>query len=223
MCGRFKSPKELNEIRREFRIDEDAILEYAPRYNTAPTDPAIVVTSANGKRRLELMRWGLVPWWAKDAKPNFSTINARAETVATTATFRDAWKRAQRCLVIADGFYEWRKPDKQPFFISLGNQQPMAFAGLWDRWKPKEGGEPMRSCTIITTGANSLVAPIHDRMPVILGPEDWTAWLGDEKRDEPAALLKPFPPERMTMWPVDKRVGNVKNNDPGLAERVSIG
>jgi hypothetical protein len=115
-----------------------------PRYNTAPTDPLPVVTSANGKRRLELMRWGLVPYWSKDLKINFSTINARADSVATKPAFREAWQRGRRCLIVADGFYEWRKSDKQPFFISLGNRQPMLFAGLWEQWRPKEG-EPVRS------------------------------------------------------------------------------
>lgn len=120
MCGRLKTPAEINEIRIELRIDDFLIHDYAPRYNTAPTDPVPVITSANGKRTLEMMRWGLIPYWAKDIKVGFSSFNARAESVATAPAFRDAWKRDQRCLVIADGFYEWRKPDKQPFFISLG-------------------------------------------------------------------------------------------------------
>jgi putative SOS response-associated peptidase YedK len=153
-------------------------------------------------------------------KLGFASFNARAETVETRPGFRDAWKRGQRCLVIADGFYEWRKPDKQPFFVSLGNKQPMTFAGLWDQWKPKDG-EPVRSCTIITTEANDMMAPIHDRMPVILGAEDWAAWLGEEPLEHPITLLRPFPPERMTMWPVSKAVGNVTNQGAELAEPVA--
>jgi putative SOS response-associated peptidase YedK len=155
-------------------------------------------------------------------KSSFSTFNARADTVATKPVYRNAWQRGHRCLVIADGFYEWLKPDKQPFFVSLGNKQPMTFAGLWEQWKPKVG-DPVRSCTIITTDANDLVRDIHDRMPVIIGPEDWAKWLGEETLSDPAALLRPFPPERMIMWPVDRRVGNVKNQDTGLAEQLALG
>jgi putative SOS response-associated peptidase YedK len=222
MCGRVKLPEDVSVITEGLHITRNNISDYRPRYNTAPTDPIPVVTSVKGERTLELMRWGLIPWWAQDMKVGFSSFNARAETVATKPGFRDAWKRGQRCLVVVDGFYEWRKPDKQPFFISLGNRQPMAFAGLWDRWKPKDGGDPVRSCTIITTEANALVAPIHDRMPVIVGAEEWARWLGEEPLADPATLLKPFPAERMTMWPVSKAVGNVKNQGPELAERMAV-
>jgi putative SOS response-associated peptidase YedK len=223
MCGRVKLPEDVSVITEGLHITRNNISDYLPRYNTAPTDPIPVVTSVKGERTLELMRWGLIPWWALDMKVGFSSFNARAETVATKPGFRDAWKRGQRCLVVVDGFYEWRKPDKQPFYISLGNRQPMTFAGLWDRWKPKDGSEPVRSCTIITTEANALVAPIHDRMPVIVGAEEWAKWLGEEPLDDPATLLKPFPAERMTMWPVSKAVGNVKNQGRELAEHVSAG
>lgn len=122
MCGRVKTPDELNEIRIELRIEDFAVGDYAPRVNTAPTDPVPVITLNDGKRRLELMRWGLIPWWAKDIKVGFSSFNARAESIATTPAFRDAWKRSQRCLIAVAGFYAWRKADKQPFFISLGNK-----------------------------------------------------------------------------------------------------
>jgi putative SOS response-associated peptidase YedK len=222
MCDRVKTPEELSEIRIELRIDDDAIHDYVPRTNTAPTDPVPVVTSVKGKRRLELMRWGLIPFWALDMKLGFASFDARVETVATKPGFRDAWQRGQRCLVIADGFYEWRKPDQQPFFVSLGDRQPMTFAGLWDRWKPKDGGAPVMSCTIITTQANDLVRSIHERMPVIIGSQDWARWLGEEPLEHPVTLLAPFPPERMMMWPVDKRVADVRNQDAGLAERVAV-
>lgn len=222
MCGRVKTPDELNEIKLELGIEDFAVADYGPRVNTAPTDPVPVITLTEGKRRLELMRWGLIPWWAKDIKVGFSSFNARAETVATAPAFRDAWKRGQRCLVAVAGFYEWRKRDRQPFFVSLGNKQPMIFAGLWERWKPKDGADPIRSCTIITTKPNELIEKLHNRMPVILGPESWPAWLGEEPIADPASLLKPFPAERMTMWPVDKRIGNVKNQERELAEPITV-
>jgi putative SOS response-associated peptidase YedK len=219
MCGRLKTPGELNEIKLQLQI-EDLLLDYAPRYNVPPTALVPVVTSANGSRQMSQMRWGLIPSWAKDDKNGYATFNARADTVASKPAFRAAWKAGRRCLIIADGFYEWRKADKQPYFIALGNRQPMTFAGLWEEWQPPDGPS-LRSCTIITTDANTLVGEVHDRMPVIIGPENWAAWLGEERCD-PAALLKPFPPERMTLWPVSKRVGNVKNSDAGLIERVEV-
>ncbi len=217
MCGRVKSVEELNEVRKDLSILFNRVADYVPRYNTAPTDMVPVVTSTNRQRTLEMMRWGLVPSWAKDLKTGFATFNGRVDTIATKPVFRDAWKAARRCLVVTDGFYEWRKSDKQPFMIALGNKQPMLMAGLWEEWKPKDAA-PLRSCTIITTDANAFMAGIHDRMPVILGPEDWEAWLGEEPLPNPAALLKPFPGERMTMWPVSKAVGNVKNQGAELAE-----
>jgi putative SOS response-associated peptidase YedK len=165
------------------------------------------------------MRWGLIPALAKDASTGYSTFNARADSVAAKPAFRPAWSAKRRCLIVADGFYEWRKSDRQPYFTALGNRQPMAMAGLWEEWAP-HGGEPVRSCTVITTEANALMEAVHDRMPVILGPEHWTSWLGEETLDDPASLLKPFPPERMAMWPVDRRVGNVRNDDPALIEPV---
>lgn len=180
-----------------------------------------VVTSANGERSIEWMRWGLIPSWAKEDKISYSTFNARADGVATKPAFRGAWKAGRRCLIVTDGFYEWRKGDKQPFCIALGNKEPMMMAGLWETWRPKEG-DPIKSCTIITTEPNSLIAPLHDRMPVILGLEDWAPWLGEEPIADPASLLKPFPAERLTMWPVDKRIGNVKNQGRELAEPVPL-
>lgn len=195
--------------------------EDRPRYNIAPTTRVPVITLADGKRSLELMRWGLVPSWAKDLKISYSTFNARADTVATKPAFRAAWKAGRRCLIVTDGFYEWRKSDKQPFCIALGNRQPMLMAGLWETWKPKDG-EPVKSCTIITTEPNKLVGELHDRMPVIIGDEDIPAWLGEEPITDPVSLPKPFPAERLTMWPVSKAVGNVKNQGANLAEPVSV-
>jgi len=223
MCGRYKLTLKWREIVKLYNLtrwppegDEDR-----PRYNIAPTEQVPVITSANGERTLELMRWGLIPFWAKDAKISYSTTNAMAETVATKPAFRDAWKAGRRCLIVTDGFYEWRKSDKQPFCIALGNKQPMMMAGLWETWRPK-GSEPVRSCTIITTEPNSIIAPLHNRMPVILGEEDWPEWLGEEPSADPASLLKPFPSERLTMWPVSKAVGNVKNQGAEIAEPIQL-
>lgn len=201
------------------KIAIDRTHAYNPRYNAAPTTPVPIVTSDNHERTLEMMRWGLVPSWARDMKSGYATFNARADGVAVKPAFRSAWKAGRRCLILADGFYEWRKTDKQPFFITLGNRQPMTMAGLWETWGPA-GVEPVRSCTVITTDANALIRDIHDRMPVIIGPEDWAAWLGEEPPSDPAILLKPFSPERMILWPVDRRVGNVNNDDPSLTDRV---
>lgn len=217
MCGRVKLPEDVSLTKGILKIRWDLFLDYKPRYNVAPTTIVPVVTSANGERTLEPMRWGLIPSWSRDEKNLYSTFNARADSVATKPAFRGAWKAGRRCLVVTDGFYEWRKKDKQPFCIALGNKQPMLMAGLWEEWKPK-GGETIRSCTIITTEANAVIAEMHDRMPVIIGAEDWAAWLGEDPLSDPAALLKPFPAARMTMWPVDKRVGNVKNQSADLAE-----
>lgn len=196
MCGRVKLPEDHSEIRLVWRPDIDKIQSWTPRYNVAPTTMVPVLTSANGTRTAEMMRWGLIPSWAKEEKLPFATFNARADGVKTKPAFRGAWKAGRRCLIAASGFYEWRKPDKQPFMIALGNRQLMSFAGLWEEWRPKDR-DPVRSCTIITTDANSMIAPLHDRMPVILGPEDWPAWLGEEPIADPATLLRPFPPEQI--------------------------
>jgi putative SOS response-associated peptidase YedK len=222
MCGRVKLPNEVSETKEILKIQWGLFLDYQPRYNVAPTTMVPVVTSANGERTLRPMRWGLIPAWTKDAKALHATFNARSETVAAKPMFRGAWKAGRRCLIVTDGFYEWRKSDKQPFCIALGNKQPMLMVGLWEEWKPKDA-EAVLSCTIVTTDANVLMGEVHNRMPVIVGPEDWAAWLGEEPIADPAALLKPFPAERMTMWPVDKRIGNVKNQGPELAEPIALG
>ena len=218
MCGRVKLPEDYSETKIQLGLELLELLRnYTMRFNVPPTTPVPVITSDKGIRALDMMHWGLIPAYSDKPKMNGSTFNARAETIATTPAFRGAWKAGRRCLVVTDGFYEWRKADRQPFCIALGNRQLMCMAGLWEEWKRKDV-EPVRSCTIVTTEANALLRDIHDRMPVIIGPEDWAAWLGEEPIADPATLLKPFPPERMTLWPVDKRVGNVKNQGPELAE-----
>ncbi|MGA2892343.1 MAG: SOS response-associated peptidase [Xanthobacteraceae bacterium] len=221
MCGRAKLPDDVSEIKLDLKIDWDEIGDYQPRWNAAPTSNLPVVTSNNGERTLTLMRWGLVPAWAKDLKIGYSTFNARAEGLDTRPTFRSAWQAGRRCLVIADGYYEWRSADKQPFAVSLSNRGPMTFAGLWDLWRAPDGGV-VKSFAIVTTAANALLAPLHDRMPVLLAPDRWPCWLGEKAAtsDELKTMLKPYPGAAMAFWPVDRRVGNVRNDSPDLFEPI---
>jgi putative SOS response-associated peptidase YedK len=226
MCGRAKLPNDVSEIKLDLKIDFDDIGDYRPHWNAAPTSKLPVVVSRNGARTLTLMRWGLVPSWAqpdtKSLKIGYSTFNARAEGIDTRPAFRAAWKAGQRCLVIADGYYEWRDADKRPFAVALGNRGPMTFAGLWDQWRAPDG-VMLKSFAIVTTGANELLAPLHGRMPVLIPPDRWAAWLGEHRLgQQPAtgtelkAMLKPYPGAAMTFWPVDRRVGNVRNDSPDL-------
>jgi putative SOS response-associated peptidase YedK len=231
MCGRQFDPEEFSELKlNPFTGQWIWNFTIPPRrYNVAPTMDVCVVRARHGDRHVDGMRWGLIPSWAKDMKIGFQTINARSDGLDSKPAFKGAWKAGRRCLIIAGGFYEWRKrgtADKQPFAVTMGNRGLMAFAGLWDGWKdpanPAAGW--LRTCTIITTEANCLTAPIHDRMPVILGFEDWPKWLGEDpaNENELRALLKPFPSERMAMWAVDKKVGNIKNDSPDLLEPVRV-
>ena len=197
-----------------------------PRYNAAPTDNLAVVrfNPQTRTRALDLLRWGLVPLWAKDPSFGPKCINARAETVATNNIFRDAFER-RRCLVPADAFYEWRKigpKTKAPYAVVPTAGGVFAFAGLWERWKNPADGSILRSFTIVTGEANPLCAPIHDRMPVILPKEAWPVWLGETEASaaELLALLLPYPAELMRVYPVGRAVGNVKNDDPTLLDPV---
>jgi putative SOS response-associated peptidase YedK len=227
MCGRYtltKSPSDLQDV---FDLKGPS-LNLPPRYNLAPSQDAPVVRrdAEEGEgRALAMLRWGLVPSWSKEPKSGYSMINARAETVAEKPAFRRLLK-SHRCLVPADGFYEWRPVGKrkQPYRIAMKDGAPFAFAGLWDRWRGAEG-ETIESFTIIVTEANALVRPIHDRMPVILDPGDYALWLGEgEAAVEPAlALLKPHPAELMTAYPVDPRVNNPRNDDAELLAPLDEG
>jgi putative SOS response-associated peptidase YedK len=221
MCGRASLPTDVSELKQDLRIEWDKLGDYRPRWNAAPTTNLPVVTAAQGGRTLEVMRWGLIPSWAKDIKISRATFNARAEGIDTKPAFRGAWQAARRCLVVADGYYEWRQSDRQPFALALGNRGLMTFAGLWDSWRAPDGNM-IKSFAIITTRANELAATIHDRMPVILAPDGWAAWLGEigATQGELKAMLKPYPSERMALWPVDKRVGNVRNDTPDLFEPI---
>jgi putative SOS response-associated peptidase YedK len=222
MCERAKLPEDVSELKLDLRIDWDKLGDFRPRWNAAPTTNLPVVISEQGERTLEMMRWGLIPTWAKDINIGYSTFNARAEGIDMKPAFRGAWIRGHRCLVLANGYYEWRQADKQPFAVALSNRGPMTFAGLWDSWCTPDGST-IKSFTIITTRANKLLAEVHDRMPVLLAPDSWAAWLGeiDATADDLKALLAPFPSERMAMWPVDKRVGNVRNDSPDLFEPLA--
>jgi putative SOS response-associated peptidase YedK len=198
-------------------IDFDQIGDYQPRWNAAPTSNLPVVVSEAGRRILTLMRWGLIPSWAKDLKIGFSTFNARAESLATRAAFRSAWQDGRRCLVVADGYYEWRDADKQPFAVALANRGPMTLAGLWDEWR-SPAGQTIKSFAIVTTTANALLAPLHDRMPVVIAPGCWGDWLGENSVSESTvkALLEPYPDNALAFWAVDRRVGSVRNDSPDL-------
>lgn len=226
MCGRARLSSDVSEIKLVFSIPpERPAPNFAANWNVAPTDtlPIVRYDPAARQRSLDLMRWGLVPYWAKDIKIGFSTINAMAETVAAKPVFREAFKR-RRCLVPVDNFYEWKKLDtktRQPYAIALADRSIMALAGLWESWR-SPAGETLRSFTIVTTTANELCAPIHNRMPAILPPPAWPAWLGEEDAApaDLAALLAPYPASGMTCWPVSARVGNVRNNDAELVEPV---
>jgi putative SOS response-associated peptidase YedK len=222
MCGRFVLKAPFSELVRLYNVTNNLNLE--PRYNIPPTEDVPVVRSREGKRTLDMLRWGLVPYWAKDIKIGFSLINAKAETVAEKPAFRDAFKD-RRCIIPADGFYEWRKLDtktKQPYAIVMKDRSVFGFAGLWERWKNRATGETIQSCSIITTSPNGVCAPIHDRMPVILPRENYARWLGEEATEPPhlMALLKPYPADAMDAYPVSTRVGSVKNTDAGLFERL---
>jgi putative SOS response-associated peptidase YedK len=220
MCGRAKLPQDVSEIKLDLAIDWDEIDDYRPRWNAAPTTQLPVVVSRGGRRVLTLMRWGLVPSWAKSIAVGRATFNARAEDVRTRPAFRGAWRAGRRCLVIADAYYEWRTADKQPFAVALANRGPMTFAGLWDSWcNPQtKGDKPLKSFAILTTAANEMLRPLHDRMPVLLAPEHWPAWLGETATSETelSAMLRPYPGAAMSAWAVDRRVGNVRNDGPDL-------
>lgn len=223
MCGRFALYSDPAVLARRFEIE--ALPKLHPRYNVAPTQNIPIVREEGGNRRFALARWGLIPLWAKDMKIGYHTINARAETVAEKPAFRNAFKH-RRCLIPADGFYEWQAVPgskvKQPWFIALQDREPMAFAGLWEKWRNPEG-EELESCSIIVTEANEIMRPIHDRMPVILAPGDWDAWLETEAKDVGGlqSLLKPYPAEGMAAWPVSTTVNSPKNDSAECMEIVS--
>jgi putative SOS response-associated peptidase YedK len=226
MCGRYTIHSPAPLIASRFGVLGD-MPEISPRYNAAPLQTLPVVRRRpEGGRALSLLRWGLVPVWAKDSKGAAGMINARAESVADKPAFRSAYRK-RRCLVPFDNFYEWRTEGKtkQPFAIgTTSNERPDAFAGLWEGWQDKDTGEWLHTFSVITTTANDVAREVHDRMPVILPPDAWAAWLGEEEvsPEELHSLLRPYPADQTRLWPVGKDVGNVRNDRPDLVDPVEL-
>lgn len=229
MCGRYSITSPTEAIQRVFRVPERPNLP--ARYNVAPTQqvPAVrLETGADGDggRHLAMLRWGLIPFWADDISIGSRLINARAESAAEKPAFRAAFRR-RRCLIVADGFFEWKKPaakggKKQPYRAALKDGGPFGFAGLWERWTDPQDQSVVESCTILTTEANALCRPIHDRMPVILPADAYDTWLDPETDPADAkALLRPYPSDAMTVHPVSTKVNAVANDGPEVVEPVA--
>jgi putative SOS response-associated peptidase YedK len=232
MCGRFVSASPPDEIARYFdAVPDTAVVEGSDsqrgaNYNVAPTTDVFAVLVDGGVRALETLHWGLVPFWAKDPSVGNRMINARSETLAEKASYKNAFRK-RRCIIPADGFYEWKKvpgrKTKQPMFIHRADGEPLAFAGLWEVWRNTANpDEELRSCTIITASANDKIAEIHDRMPVILPPSAWETWLAPEVDDLDllGSFLVPAPTELLDLYPVSTEVNNVRNKGPHLLDRV---
>jgi putative SOS response-associated peptidase YedK len=218
MCGRYTLASPTERLAEEFGFDGTSV-ELAPNYNVAPTQGVAAVLEEGGQRRLEVLRWGLIPPWADDPGIGSRMINARSETAPGKPSFRRAF-RERRCLIPADGFYEWQRTNgaKQPYYIHMEDGRPFAFAGLWESWSKGGEGE-VRTCTILTTGANALVGEVHDRMPVILAADAYDVWLDPaSERDELTGLLAPYPEDEMEAYPVSRFVNSPQNNDPRCIE-----
>ncbi len=222
MCGRFTltvDPAELKEAFQDYKFPT----QFAPRFNVAPTQPILAIPN-DGLNTADFFIWGLVPGWAKEPEIGNRLINARGETLAEKPAFRGSYKY-KRCLILADGFYEWKSEPgtktKTPYFIHMNDGKPFAFAGLWDEWNSADGSQ-VRSCTIITTGPNDLMKPIHDRMPVILDPADYGQWL-DTSPQTPGSLqplIKPFPADKMSAYPVSTLVNKPSVDNAELIQPV---
>jgi putative SOS response-associated peptidase YedK len=222
MCGRFTRTADVEEVAEEFGLERiESSLE--PSYNIAPTQNVAAIVQ-DDQKRLVTMRWGLIPSWAKDEAIGAKLINARAETVSEKPSFRTPFKR-RRCLIIADGFFEWQKigGEKQPFYIHLKSGKPYAFAGLFDVWDSPD--ESITSCTLITTEANELMQPIHERMPVILNREAADLWIATNQQEpkDLLDLLKPYPADLMEAYAVSKLVNSPRNNQPDCIEPLQPG
>lgn len=221
MCCRYTLIAPAKLLEELFRLE--ILGELPPRYNIAPGGPVAAIRApAAGARELTLFQWGLIPSWSKDPAIGTRLVNARSETAAEKPSFRAAMKR-RRCLIPANGFYEWVPigAAKQPFYIQMKDERPFALAGLWEQWCGADGSE-IESCTILTTEANSLLKTLHPRMPVIIHPEDYDRWMdpSNERPQEVQDLLRPFPPEGMEAHPVSRRVNNTRNDDPACMEKV---
>ena len=221
MCGRYTLRTPVETLAEEFGIT-GPLPEVPTRFNVAPTQEVAAVLEEDEKRKLKMLRWGLIPSWADDPAIGNRMINARSETAAQKPSFRSAFRK-RRCLVLADGFYEWQKTasGKQPYYIRMGDGSPFAFAGLWESWG--KYGEEVRSCTILTTEANGLVGEIHHRMPVILPAEEYDLWLDPDMGEaEPLLdLLRPYPDDLMEAYPVSRFVNSPSNDSEQCVESLA--
>jgi putative SOS response-associated peptidase YedK len=223
MCGRFALPYPSKTVAEYFSVPEE--ISFAPRYNIAPSQHLAVICSNKDApgRQLAMMRWGLIPNWAKDEKLGYKMINARAETVAEKPAFRAAYRR-RRCLIAAGGFYEWQRQEKikQPYYLTMKDTKIIAFAGIWERWQSPEG-EPVESCAILTTAANSSVRGIHDRMPVIVAPADYNFWIDPgAERDILQQILRFSQSISLSIYPVSAMVNNPTNDAPGCLQEIRL-
>ena len=222
MCGRFNLRTSAAQLAELFEMM--GLPSLAPRYNIAPSQPVLAIRLSPQSREREAthFQWGLVPSWSKDPTIGNRMINARSETVATKPSFRSPFKR-RRCLIPTDGFYEWQKTGraKQPFHILMKDERPFSFAGLWEHWESPDGSE-LETCTILTTSANELLQPIHDRMPVILNQNDYATWLDHEieQADDLESLLVPYPSEEMQTYPISTWVNKPAHDDPRCIESM---
>jgi putative SOS response-associated peptidase YedK len=220
MCGRYTVIASPEVLRALFGYLEQP--NFPPRYNVAPTQPIAIVRLVNGQRHFALVRWGLLPSWVKDPKAFSLLINARGETINDKPAYKAAMKR-RRCLIPADGFYEWKAggPRKQPYYIRAKSGTPLALAGLWESWIGPNG-EELETAAIVTTTANETLKPLHDRMPVVIAPEQFDLWLGhgDEDTAAASALIKPVPDDLLEAYPVSTDVNRVANDNPALIEHT---
>ncbi len=222
MCGRYTQTKSGEAIARTFNLS--ATPEAQPRYNIAPTQVVGAIAQPNQEREYKPFKWGLVPSWSKDPSIGSRMINARAETAAEKPSFRASFKR-RRCLILADGFYEWQKvgKQKQPYYIQVGDRDLFSFAGLWEKWESGDGSY-LETCTILTTEPNDLMQTIHNRMPVIIHPKDYDLWLDPEIQDgrHVQHLLRPYEEDAMALYSVSKTVNSPRNETPECIEPVEI-
>lgn len=224
MCGRYARSSDPAKLAREFKVTAAEVPAAQASYNVALTQNVLAVRETPDGREMTFLKWGLVPSWAKDASMGAKLINARSETVAEKPAFRDAFKR-RRCIIPADGFYEWKREGsrKQPFFFRLKDERPFGFAGLWERWEG-DGWNVLNTCTILTTEANELLRPVHDRMPVILHPDVYSQWLEADERERELLreLLRPYPAGEMLGYPVSPLVNSTRGTGPGLTAEVPL-
>lgn len=222
MCGRFSQQRPASELSEIFAA-EPLVDDLGPRYNVAPTDEALVVVQREERRGLTAYRWGLIPHWAKDARTGSRMFNARAETIAISPAFRDAFKR-KRCLVPVDGFYEWKREGtlRQPYWVARADGRPLALAGLWASWKDPATDTIRRTFTIVTTVPNAAMAALHDRMPVVIADDAWARWLDPESPDpsELLGLLVPSDAIELEIHAVSRLVNDVRNDGPDLIRRI---